>query len=119
MAKNDQQEAFERLLSSTLSRTIDFVKFAEAKNGALLAFSSAWIAGSINFINSTGNTDSQWKIPFAIALPIFSCAAVISIASFLPKTNILKFHRDPDQSKSLLYFGDASTFPLLRIEIAS
>lgn len=42
MVKNDQQEAFEKILTSNLMRAIDFVKFAEAKNAALLTFNSAW-----------------------------------------------------------------------------
>jgi hypothetical protein len=35
MAKDDQQEAYEKLLSATLPRAVDFVKFAETKNAAL------------------------------------------------------------------------------------
>jgi hypothetical protein len=41
MPRDDQEEAFDKLLSAHLARTQDFVKFAEAKNAALLTFSSA------------------------------------------------------------------------------
>jgi hypothetical protein len=47
---------------------------------------------------------------FAIALPFFSASALIAIWSFLPRRKLPKFHRDPNQSKSLIYFGDISTF---------
>jgi hypothetical protein len=48
--KDDQEEAFEKILSTQLGGTIDFVKFAETKNAALLTFSSAWIIGTINLL---------------------------------------------------------------------
>ncbi|WP_439360539.1 hypothetical protein [Bradyrhizobium sp. DASA03007] len=41
--KDDQEDAFEKTLSTQLNRNIDFLKFAETKNAALLTFSSAWI----------------------------------------------------------------------------
>ncbi|RXG95803.1 hypothetical protein [Bradyrhizobium zhanjiangense] len=37
--KDDQEDAFEKTLSTQLSRNIDFAKFAETKNAALLMFS--------------------------------------------------------------------------------
>lgn len=107
--KDDQQEAFEKLLTSTLSRVIDFLRFAEAKNAALLTFSSAWVLGSINQSNNTA-LSNDWRIAFSIALPIFSLSALVALVSFLPKTLLAAFHRDPEQSKALLYFGDAASF---------
>ena len=53
MAKNDQQEAFEKLLSSVLGRVVDFLRFAEAKNAALLTFSSAWILASTTLLTGS------------------------------------------------------------------
>ncbi|MDF2118725.1 DUF5706 domain-containing protein [Roseiarcaceae bacterium H3SJ34-1] len=108
MAKNDQQEAYEKLLSATLSRTIDFVKFAEAKNAALLTFSSAWILASVNL--SATATSTGWRQAFGLALPLFVVSALISILSFLPQIKLAKFHRDPSRAKSLLFFGDAAEF---------
>lgn len=110
MAKNDQQEAYEKLLSATLSRTIDFVKFAEAKNAALLTFSSAWILASVNLAFSEHPVSVEWQFPLKIAIPLFVVSAIISITSFLPKTNLAKLNRDAAQDKSLLYFGDICDF---------
>jgi hypothetical protein len=107
--KNDQQEAFERVLTTTLARVVDFLKFAETKNAALLTFASASIVASVSNLNNTGLAD-QWRTAFSIALPLFTLAALISLYSFLPKTLLNRFHKDPDQSKALLYFGDAATF---------
>jgi hypothetical protein len=107
--KDDQQEAFEKLLS-TLARTVDFVKFAETKNAALLTFSSAWILGSINYLTGTKPLPDDWRMAFTVAVVLFAIAAVIAIVSFIPKTVLGKFHKDPEQAKALLYFGDAATF---------
>lgn len=111
MAKNDQQEAYEKLLSATLVRAIDFVKFAEAKNAALLTFSSAWILSSVTLV--FGNSPLQaggLKTAFIIALPLFILSAVVSVISFFPRTALSRFHKDPERQKALLYFGDAAEF---------
>jgi hypothetical protein len=110
MAKNDQEEAFEKMLSSTLSRTIDFVKFAEAKNAALLTFSSAWILASVNIAYGANTISQELKALFSCVIPLFVLSAIISILSFLPRMNLSKFHRDPEQHKSLLYFSDIAAF---------
>ena len=47
MATNEQMEALDDALSSTLSRTIDFLKFAETKNAALLTFASGMAGGPV------------------------------------------------------------------------
>lgn len=110
MSKDDQQEAFEKLLSSTLVRTVDFVKFAEAKNAALLTFSSAWILGAINYLTGTKPLPEDWRIAFTVGVVLFAIAAVVAIISFLPKIALGKFHKDPEQAKALLYFGDIASF---------
>ena len=109
--KNDQEEAYEKVLASTLARVIEFVKFAEAKNAALLTFSSAWILASINLTHGASPiSDPDWLFVFKWALPFFTLGAIISIITFLPKTNLDKFHKDPEKHKSVLYFGDIATF---------
>jgi hypothetical protein len=110
MAKDDQQEAFEKVLSSTLVRVLDFLKFAEAKNAALLTLASAWIIGSINILTGSNSLSPDWRLAFVAALPPLAVGAVLALISFLPKTYLPKFHEDPNQSKSLLYFGDAASF---------
>jgi hypothetical protein len=110
MTAAKQTEALATLLSATLSRVIDFLKFAEAKNAALLAFSSAWIVASANLLTNGRSLPNGLMMALAIALPLFVASALISIWSFLPRRKLPKFHRDPNQSKSLIYFGDISTF---------
>ena len=52
MATTEQRETLEGALSSTLSRTIDFLKFAETKNAALLTFASAWLLALASLLAS-------------------------------------------------------------------
>lgn len=109
MTTAKQKEALNTVLSATLSRVIDFLKFAEAKNAALLTFSSAWIVASANLLTG-GHLSGELLMAFAVALPFFTASALVTIWSFLPRRKLPKFHRDPNQSKSLIYFGDISTF---------
>ncbi|TYP68693.1 hypothetical protein A9A71_1034 [Stutzerimonas stutzeri] len=108
MPKDDQQEAYERLLTSSLARVIDFTKFAEAKNAALLTFASAWIIASVNFLN--GTTTPGWRLAVMAALPFFASSALVALFSFLPKTNPFGFHKDPERERVLLFYGDAAAF---------
>lgn len=41
---------------------------------------------------------------------IFACAALFAIVSFLPRVRLSAINKDPEQSRSLLYFGDAAQF---------
>jgi hypothetical protein len=71
MAKNDQEEAFERLLTTSLARVIDFVKFAEAKNAALLTFNSAWIVAGVTLLHGSASLAAHdWPTTFMIELPL-------------------------------------------------
>lgn len=111
MAKNDQEEAFERLLAATLARVIEFVKFGEAKNAALLTFNSAWMLATINLAHGANPvTDSTWLLALKIALPLFAISGLVSLLSFFPKIKLGHFHKDPSRDKSLLFFGDICEF---------
>lgn len=111
MAKNDQEEAFEKLLSANLSRTLDFVKFAEAKNAALLAFSSAWILASVNLLTGQQRLPPGYTQAFSVALPLFVIGGLVCIVSFLPRM-LDRFHKPADGAKSLLFFGDVASFKI-------
>ena len=61
---NDPQDTYVQVLTANLQRTLDFLKFAEAKNAALLGLASAWIAATLSLICSgrpipTGNSTKQ------------------------------------------------------------
>lgn len=105
-----KREALDGTLSATLGRTIDFLRFAETKNAALLTFSSAWLLGLINVLNSDHLPHWGARAAIVAASLLFALAALIALYSFLPKLKLSAFHRDPEREKSLLYFADISEF---------
>lgn len=115
------REAFEKLLISSLQRVIDFLKYAEAKNAALLTFTSAWLAVSINVIFSSSMDSTALKHGFGAAIPFFLIAGGAAIASFFPKLNLPGFHGGKHagpHDKNLLYFGDIGGMTLKEFEPA-
>lgn len=109
--KDDQQEAYEKLLSASLARTVDWLKFAEAKNAALLTFSSAWVLGSISVL---ARFKDDLPPHFAPALKLdailFGIAAIIAVLAILPKLKLSDFVGTTAPSgKNLLYFGDVAS----------
>lgn len=105
MAKNDQQEAYERLLSANHARMIDFSKFAEAKNAALLTFCSVWMGAIITILRTANELPLGYGYAFMAALALLFIAAVISLKSLMPKF-LDHIHKREDDYKNLLYFGD-------------
>ena len=81
MAQAEQDEAYEKALSASLARVMDMLKFAEAKNAALLAFSSAWIAGLVTLLSPDKTPPPGFRTMGAIALGLFIAAAVIALVN--------------------------------------
>ncbi|NUY06150.1 Pycsar system effector family protein [Paraburkholderia youngii] len=108
MAKNDQEESFEKLMSANLARVVDFIKFAETKNAALLTFCSAWILASMNLLSSGKPLPEFVVSGLKLALPFFAIAACISITSFIPKLSIREVLRAKELGNNMLYFGDVA-----------
>lgn len=102
--RDDQEEAFEKILSSQLTRTIDFVKFAETKNAALLTFSSAWIIGAINLLTGQATLPLGYNVAFSLSLPLFGVGGLVCILSFVPQV-LARFYEPEGDAKSLLYWG--------------
>ncbi|KAB0682047.1 Pycsar system effector family protein [Aureimonas leprariae] len=109
MAKDDQQDSFEKLLSTHHGRMIDFVKFAETKNAALLTFCSVWIGAIIGLLRAPDKLPMNYDKAFLAVLPILFVAALLTLRSFLPRFLHHHHHSDEDGSKNLLYFGDIAS----------
>ena len=105
-----RKEAFGQVLSASLVRVIDFLKFAETKNAALLTFASAWTFASISVLTGERAPAGILGGAYWVALILFSGAAVVAILSLLPKLNLHAFHRDPTKPNNLLYFGHIAEF---------
>jgi TM2 domain-containing membrane protein YozV len=115
MARNDQEEALEKLLAAQLTRTLDFVKFAETKNGALLALSSAWILALVNLLSGAHKLPAGYDRPFWIAIALFVLAGLLCIFSFMPRM-LRSFINAKDGTKNLLFFGDIASMPIAQFK---
>jgi hypothetical protein len=115
----DPGATYEQILAANLQRAIDFLKFAEAKNGALLALASAWVFAGIN-LESSGKTSPGYLVvgvAFAVVLALF--AGLIAMISFLPQLDLPGFlggKRAGPHAMNLLYFGDVSKLPVKTLE---
>ncbi|CUW40072.1 protein of unknown function [Magnetospirillum sp. XM-1] len=108
--KDDQQEAYEKLLSASLARTVDWLKFAEAKNAALLTFCSAWVLGSIGVLARFKDLPPQLAAALKLDAILFGIAAIIAVLAILPKLKLSDFVGTTAPSgKNLLYFGDVAS----------
>jgi hypothetical protein len=105
MPKNDQQESYEKLMSANHGRMIEFTKFAEAKNAALLTFCSVWMGAMITLLRSPEELPLGYSHAFRGALPLLFIAAIISLKSLMPKF-LHQVQKREDDNKNLLYFGD-------------
>lgn len=112
-----QEEAYEKVLSALLGRVLDMLRFAEAKNAALLAFASAWILGVVNLLSSGKPLSQGYLVASQVALPLFITAAVIAIASLLPKLSTSVFTGDrKGRFRNLLFFGDIAELTVHRFQ---
>lgn len=124
MAKNDQEEVLDRVLTSNLARVIDFLKFAETKGAALLTFSSVWALGLLSLQASTLQFHSIYLHAFRVMALFFMLSAATAVASFISRTQLAIFlHLSSEEKRppNLLFFGDLARIPLgdLQAELAS
>jgi hypothetical protein len=115
----DPAESYERMLTANLQRAIEFLRFAEAKNAALLALASGWAIAGVN-LEGNGRT-MPGRFPFFVPLAVlFSlCAAVLALWSFLPRLHLPSFlggKRAGPHPHNLLYFGDISALTVKSLE---
>jgi hypothetical protein len=109
VAKDDQQEALEKALSASLARIIDQVKFAETKNGALIAFNTAWTVAIANLLSRVDGPPAGYENVLRYAATLFLLSAFVALLSFLPRRKLDLFYpkRDrPGRDYNLIFFGD-------------
>ncbi|MGY6567922.1 MAG: Pycsar system effector family protein [Salinarimonas sp.] len=107
MGNSNHDEAYDKLLTALLGRVLDMLRFAEAKNAALLAFTSAWIAGIVSLLSSGNPIPPGYDYVPLTALPLFILAATVAMASLLPNLRTSTFTGKPKgQLQNLLFFGD-------------
>jgi len=93
----------------------NWLKFAEAKNGAIIALNSALIFGVLK-LNSTiteQNIFRDYYISIVIFLLLIS--SIMALLSFIPRLSYpyIKFDK-PTEKDNLLYFGDILKYTPLK-----
>lgn len=101
-----------QFLDSTLSKTIDMVKFAEAKHAVLIGLVGASIFGFVRLIlavDSIGVFVSAYAVQFLV---LASAALVISLLSFVPVLHASVTNSDSHDTGrlNLLFFCHAASF---------
>ena len=107
MVKSGVAEVEDRL-RYILSLVNEWLKFAEAKNGALLAVDSAMIFGVFKL------SESGWPHVglFYLTISVLIASAVSCLISFIPKLKMPTFtmKREPDSGDSLIYYGHIAKY---------
>ena len=93
----------------------DWLKFAEAKNAVLLAFSGAGVTATITLLATAQNLPNSLSVGLLITTSLLCICALICSFSFLSKTNLdlllQRSNRTSSNSRhqrrnNLYYFGD-------------
>ena len=116
---SDPQDAYVQMLTANLQRALDFLKFAEAKNAALLALASAWIGATLSLECSGKALPSGFTIGIPVALLCALCAGILAMVSLLPRLHLPSFlggKRAGPHSPNFLYFGDVSALSIKTLE---
>jgi hypothetical protein len=108
---SDQEAAYERLLSANLNRVVDWVKYGDAKNAALLAFASAWLAGIGNLLLTAEEKHTPGVIAFFLFVSelLFLIGALHAIVALSPATNPQNILSLPRRGIRHLLAGGPST----------
>ncbi len=111
----DAGESYEKILVADLQRAIDYLRFAEAKNAALVVLGSGWFVAGLNLECSGKAIPSPFLYSVPLMMAFAFCSALISLFSFLPRLKLATFlggRRAGPHSPNLLYFGDIAAVPI-------
>lgn len=107
----DQRKNFEAVLVANLSRAIDWIKFAEAKNAALVTLASAWmLAAATLSANAVANAVPELVGALTRGVPLMFISGAIAFASFFPDLNLsARFKRQPNPKSNFLFYEHLKT----------
>jgi len=104
------------LLENTLKQIIDWLKFAEAKNGALVALGCATIFGALRLYSSS-STENTFITSYVASFTVFvATAIVISLTSFIPRITPPFWIKMPGKEKAdnPFFFGHACKYSKIK-----
>ena len=91
----------------------EWLKFAEAKNGILLAFSGAAITATITILSTAQSIPNSLKVGLLLTTILLCICSLICSFSFLPRTNlerVLPLNRKPSQNDNLWFYGSLQKY---------
>ena len=87
---NEEEVLIEGCLRDTLTRTSDWVKFAETKNAALLTFASAWLLALGNLALGPNQIPEASRTAISWAAPFVFLGAITALVAILPQIKLRK-----------------------------
>ena len=112
-------ENYEKVLTASLARVIDWLKFSETKNGVLLALASAWTVAAINVTVRTDGVPTGYDRALPLSITIFLIAILRLAWSFMPQISLPKFlSRSARRYRgtNLIFYGDIAEVETEEIE---
>jgi hypothetical protein len=110
----DPQRDVERQLSELLTRVVDWLKFAEAKNTGVVGLSSTGLGLIVTFLVAGPSIPTLAGVGLGIGAVALMVSLMLAVASFLPSTNLEKHlvgARDkPGAGDNLLFYAHLARY---------
>jgi hypothetical protein len=104
----------EARLSDLLSRVIDWLKFAEAKNTGAVGLASTGLGVIVTFLVAGPPIPTLAGVGMGIGAVALMLSLMLAVASFLPSTNLEKHllgaQEKPEPGDNLVYYGHLARY---------
>jgi hypothetical protein len=108
------QRDVQRQLSELLSRVIDWLKFAEAKNTGSVGLASTGLGVIVTFLVAGPPIPTVAGVGLAVGAVALMLSLMLTVASFLPSTDLEKHlvgeRQRPTARDNLLYYGHLARY---------
>jgi hypothetical protein len=106
----------EQRLREILAIVTDHQKFAEAKNGALLALDGALVIAVLQLIASNSDMDRRLFAYLVCVLSLAAISGAVALLSFVPQTRVpgVRTIGEPEEHDTLIFFGDIQKYSVDR-----
>ncbi len=110
----DVQRDVQRQLSELLTRVIDWLKFAEAKNTGSIGLAATGLGVIVTYIVAGPALQPITGVGLGIGALALMLSLILTLASFLPSTNLEKHlvgdRERPTTRDNLLYYGHLARY---------
>jgi hypothetical protein len=110
----DAQRDVQRQLSELLTRVIDWLKFAEAKNTGSVGLASTGLGVIVTFLVAGPSIPTLAGVGLGVGALALMLSLMLTVASFLPSTDLEKHlvgeRERPTTRDNLLYYGHLARY---------